>query len=177
MFTRDLRHRDAARRLLRQVDRDLAAGLVSTRPTGRFEWESNGEAVRIHDADTESVIELPASVALDLLRRWCEHLEQVPEQLGRAASEAAAAQQRVAAMSWLESGVAVAAGHGWTSEASGLDAIRSLIDGGASSQVAAMRDAAASWHRVRDAFIARRPGDASVAAITAALDGLFSAGG
>lgn len=112
----------------------------------------------------------------NVLHRWAAHLEAVPTQLDDVAAEAAAAQRRVATMSWLESGIAMAAGNGWSHEAAELDRIVGAIADGAREQVGAMSEAGATWSRVRGGLDRRRRTDPQVEAIVSALDQLLGAG-
>jgi len=162
-------------------DVDTIIAHLSTAPTDESRsWKFQGYAVGvvgdravIVTADRSTSLEVDLTALRDILQHWRRHLVDVPAQLDRVSVEAAAAQRRIAAISWLESGVAVAAGHGWTVEAGRLSSIRNLIADGARAQNSTMHGAGESWATLREGFARRRPGDPSVESVVVALDQLL----
>jgi hypothetical protein len=131
-------------------------------------------AIATPGTDTNS-LDLSYESFTSALADWRTHLEQVPEYLDRASAESAASQRRVAAVSWLESAVALTASKGWSAPAGQLDGIAQAITDGAHGQVRAMHEAAVSWRRLRPELASRCAHDDQVDVIVAALDHLLGA--
>jgi hypothetical protein len=108
-----------------------------------------------------------------MMMAWRRHLHCLPDQLDRVWLESAAAQRRVALMSWLDSAIAVVSAHGWSKEAAQLASIGRSIAESEFEQLEAMRHAAESWQRLRPMVADRRRGDAQLQSIIAALDNLL----
>jgi hypothetical protein len=129
--------------------------------------------VQVMSVDGETALAVATPTFLRILEQWRDHLVHVPEGLDRVATGAAAALRRIAAMSWIESAVAVVAGLGWSQEAAHLASIGRSIADGSVEQVSTMRDASDSWQRLRPALTARGRCDSQLHSIVDALDHLL----
>lgn len=177
-LTDDLAGVDDVETLLSQV-RLVETGVEpeAVRRSNGFRCTIQDGHAAIEERDGDSFLEacdpIPIDAFATVLLQWLAHLGEVPLQLDRVSAEAAAAQRRVATLSWLESGVAMAAGNGWSHEAGQLDRISRAISDGTREQIGAMRDAGESWTNMREELCRGRGHDSQLDAIVSALDQLL----
>jgi hypothetical protein len=129
--------------------------------------------VTVTSSGGSAPVDVPTATFVRIVEQWRDHLANAPHGLERVATEAAVALRRIAAMSWLDSAVAVAAGIGWSREAAHLASIGRSIADGSVEQVVAMRNASESWHQLRPMLTRRTQRISQFDSVVAALDHLF----
>ncbi len=148
-------------------------GCVVDRNSGGFRYGVREGAVVVSFQSRSIAVEFECFVGL--VEDWREHLTRAPTRVDHVGAEAAAAQRRVAAVSWIESAIGLAAGNGWSREAIDLTRMRRSIDDASVDQITALAEAGATWVPVRSALADRHRGP-QLDSIIDALDHLLGTG-